>query len=279
MAFLIVMAFAVPSAPAQQMIDFDSLAAGTVIFEQLPGVRFPGTPRVVVPTVGTASAPHALSNAQPGEEFNTQPLVIEFLAPQRFVRLKAGLDRASAAPVEARLRAFDASGTLIVEGGPVAIGPGPTAITTEMQVEVEDARIVRVALLFSGAFAEVIDNLEFSTTGPPPPPDTTAPTVAIVQPSANAILTGDLFILEAVIIEDRQLRSLRLSISNARGTASFAVPFQGVAPVFGVGPVNTGPLAEGRNTIALTAEDFGGNVATASVSVNRVVIEGTLVVL
>ena len=62
-----------------------------------------------------------------------------------------------------------------------------------------------------------------------------------------------MFILNAVIVEDRKLRSLELSISNDSGTESFELSFHGVGPFFRVGPVNTGPLTNGRNTIVLTA--------------------------
>ena len=50
---VVAMTFAMPVAMAQQMIDFESLPAGTVVFEQFPGVRFPETPRVVAPAVET----------------------------------------------------------------------------------------------------------------------------------------------------------------------------------------------------------------------------------
>jgi hypothetical protein len=258
------------------LIDFDSLATGTVLFEQLPGVRFPSLPRVVVPAAGAASGVHGLSNAQPGEEFNTGPLVIEFLTPQRFVRLLAGLDHASDAPVQATLRAFDASGALVAQQGPAPVGPGPSPVATVLQVEDASARIVRATLEYSGAFTEVIDDLEFSTAGPDAPQDTTAPVVTLIQPAAGTIVTADLFILEAEIVEDRQLRSVTLSLVNDGGSESLPISFSGVGPTFRIGPVRTGPLSQGSNAILLTAEDFAGNVGTASFSIGRAPIEGTL---
>ena len=259
------------------LINFDLLSVGTTVFEQFPGLRFPGTPRIIQPSMSTASGTQALSNAQPGEEFNTQPLVVEFSAPQTFVRMHAGLNISSSAPVEAVLRAYDAADTVIAQNGPIPIGPGPTGILTLMQVEVAEPSIRRVELEYSGAFAEVIDDLEFEVIGPVVPPDTEAPTVTIIQPADGADLTGDMFILEAEIQEERKLRLVSISIENDEGIQLFELSFSGVGPDYRVGPTFTGFLADEINTIVLSAEDFGGNIGTASISVNRVPIEGRLV--
>lgn len=258
-------------------INFDALPVGTQVFEQFPGVRFPGTPRIVKPSMAPASGSQALSNARPAEEFNAYPLAIEFAAPQTSVRLNAGLDQPSAAPVQASLRAFDAGGTLVAEDGPVALGPGPTEIRTVLAVAAPTPAIVRAELEYSGAYAEVIDDLDFDSVGADVPPDTVAPSVTIEQPTAGAKLTGERFLLKANITEDRKLRSLRVSISNARGQQDFAASFFGAAPTYRIGPVWSGTLAEGNNIVRLRAEDFAGNVGTAEVSVTRVPVAGSLV--
>jgi hypothetical protein len=103
------------------LINFDLLPVGTTVFEQFAGIRFPGTPRIVQPSMGTASGVQALSNAQLGEEFNNQPLVLEFSALQRFVRLLGGLDRSSSAPIQGTLRAFDPDGNVVAQDGPIPI--------------------------------------------------------------------------------------------------------------------------------------------------------------
>ncbi len=258
------------------LINFDLLPVGTTVFEQFPGLQFPGTPHIVQPSMGSGSGVQALSNAQPGEEFNNQPLVIEFSAPQSFVRLLAGLDRSSSDPIQATLRAFDSDGNVVVQDGPIPIGPGPTVIRTLMRVEVATPSILRVELEYSGAFAEVIDDLEFEVVGPVGLPDTEAPTVTIIQPADGTDLTGDMFILEAEIQEDRKLRLVSISIENDEGTQLFELSFSGVGPVYRAGGF-TGFLADGMNTIVLNAEDFGGNVGTTSISVRRVPIEGRLI--
>ena len=143
------------------LINFDSLPVETIVFEQFPGLRFPGRPSIIRPSIGAASGTQALANIRAGEEFNTRPLIIEFSAPQSFVRLRAGLDRSSSTAVQATLRAFDPEDGVIAQDGPTSLGPELTDIRTLMQVEVTTPSIVRVELEYSNTFVEVIDNLEF----------------------------------------------------------------------------------------------------------------------
>ena len=105
----------------KMFIDFDLFPAGTILFDQIPGVRFPTTPRVVE----TAESGRAVSNAQPGEEFNTQPLRIEFTTPQARVALRGGLSGKSSIPIQATFEAFDASGEVVATDGPEGSGRGP----------------------------------------------------------------------------------------------------------------------------------------------------------
>jgi hypothetical protein len=258
------------------LINFDMIPLGTAIFDQLPGVKFPGTPRIIKPTLDTASGTQALANTIPGEEFNSRPLVIEFDVPQLFVRANVGLNQSSTAPVNASLRALDAAGKLVTQDGPIAIGPGPTAIRTVMQVKSMPATIKRVELEFSNAFVEVIDSLEFDAAGPLGPPDTTPPLVAIVQPTNGARLTTEQFILEANIKETRKLKRASITIENT-ATETFELSFFGSPPNYRIGPLWVGSLSPGSNNIRLTAEDFGGNTASATISVRRDPIEGRLV--
>ena len=64
------------------IVNFDLFPINTTIFDQIPGVRFPSTPHVIEPSLGGYSR-LALSNSRPGEEFNNQPLTIEFSEGQR----------------------------------------------------------------------------------------------------------------------------------------------------------------------------------------------------
>jgi hypothetical protein len=255
------------------LINFDLFPAGTVVFEQLPGVRFPTTPRVVATGAGT----RALSNARPGEEFNPQPLRIDFTEEQGQVSVKAGLAISSAAPINATFRAFDQTGTQVAQDGPRQVGPGPVPAETVFQVRVSPPTIRRVELRYSGAFAELIDDLEFDVEGVLNPPDVSPPVVTIVRPENGATLTGESFILEATITEDRRLSEVLLTIRGEQGSVTGTMSHSGQAPNFSVGPVSTHRLALGFNEVTLTARDFAGNEGRATVSVNRVPWQATLV--
>ena len=245
---------------ADEIINFETLPVDTVVFDQFAGVEFPGTPLIVTPTLPSASGVQALSNFDPDDEFNNQPLVVVFSAPQRFVRLAAGLDVSSAATVEAVFRAFNAAGIQVTEDVS-AIGPGPVGATTVMSVEMPDPVIMRVELEYANAFIEVIDDLTFEVTGDEPPPDNTAPIVSILLPADGAEVTSNFFMLTAEIEEDRQLRSVSLEIINTIETNTIPLSF-GDGPVHTIGPINISPLAAGMNTVNLTAEDFAGNIGT-----------------
>jgi hypothetical protein len=254
-------------------IDFDLFPAGTILFDQIPGVRFPTTPRVVE----TSEGGRAVSNAQPGEEFNTQPLRIEFTTPQTRVALRGGLSGKSSIPIQATFEAFDANGQVVATDGPRGIGPGPVPAATLFLVEVAAPRIGRVELAYSGAFSELIDDLDFDQDDAPVQPDTTPPVVTIVQPSNGAGVADESFILEAAISEDRRLREVLVTILSASGSTTFAVDPFGVPPNFHIGPFRTQPLAAGSNQVIVTAVDLSGNRGEASVSVERVGVAARLV--
>ena len=110
------------------------------------------------------------------------------------------------------------------------------------------------------------------------PPDDEAPTVIIARPDNGATLTGESFILEASITEDRRLSEVLVTIAGATGSVTFGVSHSGQAPDFKVGPFNTQPLAPGSNDITVTARDLAGNEGLSTVTVNRVPVEATLVV-
>jgi hypothetical protein len=122
------------------------------------------------------------------------------------------------------------------------------------------------------ADTEIIDDLKFDVDRP----DALAPTVAFVQPANHQNLTGEQFLIELHIEEDRQLRTVRLSIGHNGDSQSLNLPFHPNESAYRVGPFRTGPLPEGANTLTVNAEDYAGNIGTTSITVNRVQIEGTL---
>ena len=90
----------------------------------------------------------------------------------------------------------------------------------------------------------VIDDLEFSTGAPPAESDILPPTVEIIQPTSDATLTGEMFLLEAEITEHRRLSSVDVTIFHqpSNTTVNFSVSFFGGAPDYRFGPIFTGPL-------------------------------------
>jgi hypothetical protein len=256
------------------LIDFDLFPPGMVVFDQLPGLRFPTTPRVVT----TAAGERALSNVEPGEEFNRQPLRIDFTEAQSEVSLKAGLAVSSSVAIDATLRALDETGVQIAQDGPKQIGPGPVEADTQFEVQTSAPAIRRVELAYSGAFTELIDDLEFDVEGDVAPLDVEQPSVAIVRPQNGASLTGESLILEATIGEERRLSEVLLTIAGGQGSVTFPVNHSGQAPDFRIGPFRTQPLAPGSNDITVTARDLAGNEGQSTVTVNRVPLAAILVV-
>lgn len=254
-------------------VTFEDLPAGTKVFSQIDGVRFPTLPCVVHPSVSTTSGVRALSNLCPGSEIPSPHMRIEFTAPQTHVRLVTGLTETTTGPLRATLRARDASGAIVATHGPQSIGPGPTPIATPFEIITAERRIASVELeQEGGAYPIVIDDLHFDavTTSPP---DNVPPTVRIKEPAMRARLTGERFIFAIDVREDQRLRSATLQI-NQQAPVSMAFHRNGSA--YWIGPVWTGSLRMGRNVLTVRAEDWGGNVGTASVIVRRVPIAGTL---
>ncbi len=259
------------------LIDFDVLPEGTTVVNQLPGVSFPGSPTIIRPQLGTSSGVQALSNLQPGEEFDTEPLTVLFDAPQTSVRLHTGIETTSSGPISVTLTAFDGAEQAVAVDGPIMIGPGPMTIRTAMGVAVDQPSIERVTLHFTNAFAEVIDQLEFDSVGVATV-DSEPPLVVIVAPLDGATVTGDSFMLEARITEAQKLREVRLSVGNDSGVTSLPISFSGAVPDYRISPVRTFAenFALGANTVTLAAEDWGGNVTSAEVTVTRVPVAGRI---
>jgi hypothetical protein len=261
------------------LVTFEKFRPGTQIYNQIPGLIFPTYPQIIRPSQGRGARRAALSNAHRDEETNPSPLVVEFVVPQTYVRLDAGVDHVSS-DIHAILRAFDSSGTLVDERES-NIPPGPTDIRTEMSVEAATPVINRVELHFSDGYAEVIDNLEFPIDGPEAPAAQQTLMVDFVTPSDGTTVTGDAALLEIYLWEGRRTwrpRSVEYQISNDLGRRTGNLSFHaGDAGAYIVGPVMFGPLQLGTNVLHVSAEDFDGNVGEATISVQRLPVEGHLV--
>ena len=156
------------------IIDFEDYPEGTVIHEQYAdqGVIFTrngeadGYPLITKPSLGTASGTNALTVPRP--TVAVFPLVMTFASPQKSVLVHVGLiDATGPNQVKAVLNAYDSTSTLITSAT-VLIGPGPTAITTPLEVTSTGFTIKKVFLHHEpvepgkpSSFRQVIDNLTF----------------------------------------------------------------------------------------------------------------------
>lgn len=258
------------------LVTFDEYPSGTILYNQVAGVLFPNTPHIIEASQGTDSGRLALANSLPDGEFAGGPLVVQFSAPQRTVRLRVGLDRPSPL-VKAYLRAYNDIGALVAKGLPIDIGPGPTPINIPMEIATQRPIISRLELWLSGGATQVIDSLEFDSEGP----DLwhgVQPYVVFVNPAEETV-TGAQYLLEAVTSENLYIwrpREIIWTITNASGTVSGGLTASGTAPDYSIGPVLIGPLALGENSVTLRVADFDGNESTTSKIVRRVKIAGHL---
>lgn len=71
---------------------------------------------------------------------------------------------------------------------------------------------------------------------------------------------------------------MRLSIENDFGSTELPISFGGTKPDYRVGPVHatTGGCVLGTNTVALSAEDWGGHISRQQVTITRVPVEGRI---
>ncbi len=255
------------------LLDFESIPIDEVLFDLVPGVTFTSLPRVTE----LSSGEHALTNAQPGEEFNRQPLRMDFTLPQRRVSLLAGMSSASSVKITATMTAFDGAGAEL-DSMAAEIGPGPVPPSVAFAVEVQDPSITRVELKYSGAFSELVDDIEFDVVGPAVDPDVTPPSVRIIRPRPSAVVYADSTILRVEIDEDRRLESVSIDLASDATTRTFSSSFSGSAPSYSLGPVRVLPLELGLNAITVSARDFGGNEGSDTVRVVREPIKASLVV-
>jgi hypothetical protein len=165
-----------PAGPT--VIDFENLAATTCVNTQYSGlgVVFTGAPCIALST-GAHSPSRVLRSTDPGVEFDTGPLRIDFTSPQTRVKLYAGRQDN---PLSGTLRAYNAAGTQILQDGPRPVAGG--ALTTTFEVTAASPSITRVTLDYdAGAAVKFIDDLEFEGQAAAPLP-TTPPLVRILSP-------------------------------------------------------------------------------------------------
>jgi hypothetical protein len=234
------------------------------------GAAFDGA-KIIVPAAGTSSGRQALRASGFQAEFHQDPLIITFAHAQSAVRMRVGLAEVTVAPVRAVLQAYNGAGAPVGQAAVTNIGPGPTAITTELAVaHGGDIREVRLHYENS-AYFETLDDLTFELF-PPAAPETRAPIVRIWTPSEGELTHFSTFQLVGEIEEESPLADVRLTIAQAGITpVSYQITVDGGPPIsdlyFFGGDTQYGQLFVGQNRITVTATDIYGNVGQGAVAV------------
>ncbi len=250
----------------------------------LPEGQGGSTVRVFTPPLGASTGPYALTNGFGTEFEELEKIAIRFTAPQSYVTMKVGLDRAYDGPIVAVLQIHTTetpTTPLLTVSTP--LGTGPTPITTSLYYISSSANIRSVVVEFvrtdagwSGA-VECIDWLTFSTAGLPcGMEDYTPPTVQITKPPWG-LVTHDLNLELDYSADDVGSGVARVDIQYLNALGQLIESFSPCgAP--GVPPCGAAPVAghfytwmpEATRTVRVRATDFVGLTGQADRQVNYV---------
>lgn len=283
--------------PTARRVDFDALADGTYLTDQLAssdGVRFASDhdpsnstyttrPRVIGgrPGFAPSSPPHMLYNESNGIEAYEQisanvPLTLSFARPQRVVAVRTGrLHPASTigSPTAATLSAYDAGGNLV---GADRVAPLPDGTTARLAVARGVADIATVAIDVGGShLGELIDDLELETDATATPStDRTPPAVEIVAPTAGATeyLVGTTVPLRVRVREDSGVIASVVATGGTAASSLFRTAGGDPSCVLPTCAIYEGnaPVDHGRVRLTVTARDGAGNDGSASVELAAV---------
>lgn len=222
---------------------------------------------IIVPSAGANSPTQALESA--GSEFDPGPLIARFTADQSRVAMRVGLNGQTSVELTAALAAFDAAGNQI-DIVRTVIGPGPTPITTPLEITAAEGNIREVRLQYDGAAFEVIDDLEFDNLVRPPA-ESDAPLVQITEPQEGATFGDSCFALAGEVEDASPLADVRVAISQPGEPGdSFQIDYDGTPPTFTFGPAGVVcGLEPGENAVTVSAQDIHGNTGEDSVGVTR----------
>jgi hypothetical protein len=279
----------VPSAFAQQLINFDELTTtgpgqgGQLkVFSQYAarGVTFNG-PVALDYSKGLAIPGFAHSGTIAieqcySEEFCSTPIQMDFTTGQARVRLWVGSSQRLSVTRVVLVRAFDSSGTVVgTVRAVLAQSTGAVPIRSPVEFQLATPAIRRVTVsydpptLFTNGLA--IDDVEFSTEGPPPPCLAAGvPLITLKQPG-NAQVQRNKFQLEGSIdARGGTLASAAISVTGASGAMKTLNLLGGLIKPEG-GPFGAvwihDMLFPGANTVRLaTANCKGSSQAVRTVT-------------
>ncbi len=252
-------------------IDFEDIPQGTVIRAEYGsrGVVFPSSGYIDV-DAHTHSGSQVLRAANPAVEFHSGPLVIQFSAPQRRVKLYAGTTGYDQ-PTSGILRAFDTNGTLVGEDGPKNVLPN--ALSTSFEISVAETTIVKLELEIGIVMIEVIDDLEFEgrvVSGT----DIASPIVAITSPINGEVVDTNNIEISGTISGENILPTARLLIEYRDPRPSHTRILIAYITLSGSGSLRTfalsyGTLPIGPIVVTIEAENTYGRTGSSSVNIDN----------
>ncbi len=254
--------------PDLTVIDFEDLPPETTVTTQYGprGVLFFGS--FIDRHAQAHSGDQVLIAGDPGEEFNTAPLVMEFTSKQQRVRFYAGRRFSNDLPWQHTLRAYDQNGVLVAQDGPKTVTAGPFA--TVFQVTTPTAMIVRLEFHGETSVFEAIDDLEFEGEAPEPVP-TTPPVVQITAPADNVQLDAASVTVQGTVAGEKLYPSARATVRRGIRPGS-STPSSYILPITLGGSGNARNFAinlglwPGPYTVTMEAENIGALNGSDTVS-------------
>lgn len=266
----------------RQLLDFEDLPVGAAVFNQYPGITFPGgdgnppVDTIIQPPLGTLSGVHALQSWAPTQEFGLSGIAMVFTEGQHRVSLSTGLITSSGIRNGAILTGFSDDGTMVASSPLVLLGSFPTTIQVPLEINSSQGLIRSASLKFvdfddptssqNPGMKVAVDNVDYDAPIMPPPPDTTAPLIEITHPmeaeQVQGGSPGEIYTFIEGAVTEQALKSLTMSVN---GGADLPIGHGGVVNgqyrlLSNIGGASG--LRDGMNQVVVTATDFADNTST-----------------
>lgn len=253
-------------------LDFEDIAPGTIVTAQYGprGVVFPG--HFLGTDPAAHSGTHVLRTVNPGAEvFEPIPLVMTFTSAQARVKLFAACFDGS--PLNGILSAFNVADNVVAQDGPKLVAVDAFTTMFEVVDPGPEPSITRAELRLENGIHFAIDDLEFEGAPPAQPPE--PPVVEITAPVNSAELDVSTIDIVGTVTGEGLLSPVKLTMIYGRPPESTAPPFTSDLALIGTGTTrqfsltgfSTVPL--GPIVIAVSAQNFGGQTGTASVTITN----------